>query len=92
MAVVTLKQFLKKDFLEKTVRNSAAVASCCAVKACSADLFAIKADSYCWLAAAWAADLCAKPVAKLRPKLAANNPDVAPAPNPPIAGNAAKHI
>ena len=27
MAVVTLKQFLKKDFLEKTVRNSAAVAS-----------------------------------------------------------------
>ena len=27
MAVVTLKQFLKRDFLEKTVRNSAAVAS-----------------------------------------------------------------
>jgi len=27
MAVVTLKQFLKKDFLEKAVRNSAAVAS-----------------------------------------------------------------
>ena len=27
MAVVTLKQFLKKDFLEKTVRNSAAVAA-----------------------------------------------------------------
>ena len=54
-------------------------------------LFAINEDWYCWLAAACAADLCARPLAKLRPKDAANNPP-GPAPKEPNIGNAATHI